>query len=124
MACCQCSHGPKAGFLPLLQLPRQVPCGCHYVSCSGLLLSDWREQCTMLVAGAEISKEDPREESWAGDATPGMNLPVWPWSPIPGHKRTEPYIQAIYSLPCSLLVPALWLWCAGMCVKLEVFLPR
>lgn len=92
----------------------------------------------MLVTGAEISKEDLREESWAGDTTPGMSLvpllsadgrlfftlPVRPWNPIPGHKKTEPYTQAGCSLPCPLLVPGLWLGCAGMCVKLEVFLPR
>lgn len=51
--------------------------GRHCVLCSlvaggplsqDMLLSDWSGQCTVLVAGAEISKEDPREESWAGES--------------------------------------------------------
>lgn len=74
--------------------------GRRWATLTGLLLSDWREQCTVLVAGAEISKEDPREESWAGDATPGMSLPVWPWSPIPGTKGHN----LIYRLSALCLV--------------------
>lgn len=50
MTCHHCFHGPKAGFLPLFQLPGQAPCGCHCVSCllvaasppsEDTLLSDW-----------------------------------------------------------------------------------
>lgn len=64
MACSHCPHGPKAGFLPLLKMPGQGFCGCQCASCllvaagppsQGMLLSDWPEQCFMLVIGTETS---------------------------------------------------------------------
>lgn len=111
MACCQCSHGPKAGFLPLLQLPGQVPWGAT-VSCAhwSQVGHSHRTCCCQIGEGRvlcwslELKSARKTPEKRAGleslvpllsaGGRPFFTLPVWPWSPIPGHKRTEPYIQA------------------------------
>ena len=132
MACCQCSHRPKAGFLPLLQLPGQVPWGCHCVSCSLVAGGRLSQDCCCRIGESSVlcwslelksaRKISEGELGWRcdpWDESPSLALEPYSWD-----KRTEPHIQAGYSLPCPLLVPALWLWCVGMCVKLEVFLAR
>lgn len=117
-------------FLPL---PGQVPCGCHCALCllvaagtpsQVMLLSDWSEQCSVLVAGAETSNKDPRKENGGGDGTSGRILVpllrVDVLSPLHSsnlalklfsvHRQTEPYTQAGCSLSCPLLAPGLLRW--------------
>lgn len=150
MACLQCAHGPKAGFLPLLQLPGQVPCGHHCVSCllvttglpsQDMLLLYWWGQRTVVVTGDETSNEDPREESWGGDSTPGRTLvPLHSADGLPLHSPSlalEPnsWVQMDRALHIGWLLSAFssagpgilavepWLRCTGGLMKLEVFLP-